>query len=1159
MARVTYPSGNYKAGDVITFEAVLENSGINPYVQGTGANAVLRVNGRQVNSTSTIGPIAAKGQRTVGVSWVAEEGEHEIEMEIRYQSDMDPSNDVNSTTITVAASEAPALATDVRSIDVTASASVEEVEVRNVGGDGPFTWTASVTSGSDWISITQGASGGAGDKIRLAVAANTSGARQGEVTVTSPQATNSPVTVSVSQEAYADVTAPAVPASVTAQASDGRVALIWQAVSDSDLARYEVLRGTSDPPTGLLTAVAAGTTSYTDEAVTNGTTYYYCVKAVDQAGNESACSSVASASPTAAANTLIVHLEMDEATGTTVADATGRGNDGVLEGSVSLGAPGVVGTAAAFEGGRIAVSRSSDSNRGADDFSVALWFKLDALQSTVLWNNRAGCSGTALWHGVVNGVLRADGRVGNGAVASVSGTTVLQQDVWYHAAAVRAGTSLKLYLNGQEEASGTLPSGADYSTDNPLWIGLSHCENQSALQGTLDEFKIFDGALSATEVEALFETYTIPGEEPFCLTSTTHAETEDLDAVVKQQCGAAAQLADWESIKQAVGTDPSALTAFFDAVGLEDGGVALVKRNDARFFSGSRHYYMQRFDSGPYSGFAVHDRIGRLYLGSWYGLTMPVLGERPVPSGPPAPQGLSAQASDGRVALTWQAVSASELARYEVLRGTSDPPTGVLAAVAAGATSYTDEAVTNGTTYYYCVKAIDQAGNESACSSVASATPDGATPPTSDTAWRYIAGTAEASRYQQARSQHRTTGMAQKAAWDMPAYNTTRMLAGNVDADAALELVTVQDNVLYVLSASGNVEHTTDVAVAGQVSSFVSLLADVDGDGVLEIGVGYNRGDSNYGDHNARLYRADGTLVQTFTKAGRFDGVMWPVESIGGDVTMVSSAGFSRDPRGFSRWNVASGTEQWLYDVGPRSNGPHAFIDYDQDGKLEMAFGNFTPHNGGSGNGTSDGDNATIIIDEEGTAELTQKYSGTQNGTLQDVFVRLNGASAYSMISFKGFSNSYRGNSKIHVRSLDGTIQHTASGEDNANWTYGWADLDGDGKVEIVATNTRVAANEVRIYDAELQVQHTYTAAEHTVQALADVDGDGFVEVILASRADASVIALSHTLEEEWRWDAPSNAPIHTAIVADLDGNNLLDIAVLTDDQVVILEGQAGG
>jgi len=393
----------------------------------------------------------------------------------------------------------------------------------------------------------------------------------------------------------------------------------------------------------------------------------------------------------------------------------------------------------------------------------------------------------------------------------------------------------------------------------------------------------------------------------------------------------------------------------------------------------------------------------------------------------------------------------------------------------------------------------------------------------------------------------------------MPAYNTTRILAGNVDADAALELVTVQDNVLYVLSASGNVEHTTDIAVAGQVSSFVSLLADVDSDGVLEIGVGYNRGDSNYGDHTARLYRADGTLVQTFTKAGQFDGVMWPVEAIGGDVIMVSSAGFSRDPRGFSRWNVVSGTELWLYDVGPRSNGPHAFLDYDQDGKLEMAFGNFTPHNGGSGNGTSDGDNATIIIDEDGTSELTQKYSGTQNGTLQDVFVKLDGASTYSMVSFKGFSNSYRGNSKIHVRSLDGAIQHTASGADNAGWSYGWADLDGDGKVEIVATNARVAANEVRIYNAELQVQHTYTAAEHTVQALADIDGDGFVEVVLASRADASVIALSHTLEEEWRWDAPSNAPVHAAIVADLDGNNLLDVAVLTDDQVVILEGQAGG
>ncbi|GAB5521886.1 MAG: hypothetical protein RhofKO_41370 [Rhodothermales bacterium] len=118
--------------------------------------------------------------------------------------------------------------------------------------------------------------------------------------------------------------------------------------------------------------------------------------------------------------------------------------------------------------------------------------------------------------------------------------------------------------------------------------------------------------------------------DSYCLTDDTFSETDDLAALAIQQCGADATLADWNTIKERVGSSQDSLTAFYDAISLVDSGddgVALVQRGGSRYFSGNRHYYIQRFDNGPYPSFEVHDQVGTLYLGSWYDLTFPILAE----------------------------------------------------------------------------------------------------------------------------------------------------------------------------------------------------------------------------------------------------------------------------------------------------------------------------------------------------------------------------------------------------------------------------------------------------------------------------------------------------------------------------------------------------
>jgi hypothetical protein len=81
------------------------------------------------------------------------------------------------------------------------------------------------------------------------------------------------------------VTTPSGPQKLKASTGDGYVALDWSPPSDdgsSAITEYKIYRGTSSGGESYHASVS--TTSYNDTTVTNGQTYYYCVAAVNVAG-----------------------------------------------------------------------------------------------------------------------------------------------------------------------------------------------------------------------------------------------------------------------------------------------------------------------------------------------------------------------------------------------------------------------------------------------------------------------------------------------------------------------------------------------------------------------------------------------------------------------------------------------------------------------------------------------------------------------------------------------------------------------------------------------------------------------------------------------------------------------------------------------------------
>ncbi|MEC8821611.1 MAG: fibronectin type III domain-containing protein, partial [Pseudomonadota bacterium] len=104
-------------------------------------------------------------------------------------------------------------------------------------------------------------------------------------------------TTQTNNSAYlTDKTAPSAPTSLSANGDNQQVTLSWTVSSDLDVAKYYIYSGTSASPTTMTDSTVGRTNaSKLITGLTNGTTYYFRVSAVDSTGLESAKSADASA------------------------------------------------------------------------------------------------------------------------------------------------------------------------------------------------------------------------------------------------------------------------------------------------------------------------------------------------------------------------------------------------------------------------------------------------------------------------------------------------------------------------------------------------------------------------------------------------------------------------------------------------------------------------------------------------------------------------------------------------------------------------------------------------------------------------------------------------------------------------------------------------
>jgi hypothetical protein len=326
----------------------------------------------------------------------------------------------------------------------------------------------------------------------------------------------------------------AAPTGLAATAGNAQVSLSWNSVTGAT--SYTVKRSLTTGGTYASVQSGVTATAYTNTGLTNGTTYYFVVSAVN-AGGESSNSSQASATPTAPpsapSNVKAVPgdakatLSWDSSAGTTSdtvmrsltsggtyatvqsgVTTTGYTNTGLTNGttyyfvvsavngagessnSSEVNAKPRVPKAVSLDGSNDYIDLP-DTDYGDTNYSVEAWVKTTATTGFIVSKGegsdlRVYDSGKALFQYYCTpsfNCLYSTGTVNDGN--------------WHHLVGVRSGSTMYLYIDGSQNGSMSISG----STHNPGIRMLGSREgSQGFLAGTIDEVRVYTKALTSTDV-----------------------------------------------------------------------------------------------------------------------------------------------------------------------------------------------------------------------------------------------------------------------------------------------------------------------------------------------------------------------------------------------------------------------------------------------------------------------------------------------------------------------------------------------------------------------------------------------------------------------------------------------------------------------------------
>jgi hypothetical protein len=198
------------------------------------------------------------------------------------------------------------------------------------------------------------------------------------------------------------------------------------------------------------------------------------------------------------------------------------GNNGQMAGDATF-APGMVGQGFALDGFGDYVEIPDSQALKPAQMTVEAWVRFDSLDTPIVSqfdapgqqyivfkkNTRVfNFEGYALRKQRVSGVDRLAFSIGDvtgfATLAVALSTTPVAVGQFYHVVGTYDGTAVRLYVNGILEGQAAVSATVDYDT-RPIFIGTSgETVFDGKLAGIVDEASIYNRALDATEVAAMY-------------------------------------------------------------------------------------------------------------------------------------------------------------------------------------------------------------------------------------------------------------------------------------------------------------------------------------------------------------------------------------------------------------------------------------------------------------------------------------------------------------------------------------------------------------------------------------------------------------------------------------------------------------------------------
>jgi hypothetical protein len=390
---------------------------------------------------------------------------------------------------------------------------------------------------------------------------------------------------------------------------------------------------------------------------------------------------------------------------------------------------------------------------------------------------------------------------------------------------------------------------------------------------------------------------------------------------------------------------------------------------------------------------------------------------------------------------------------------------------------------------------------------------------------------------------------------------------GDVDGDGALELVTSDGSNLYVYNGSGQLEW--QMPVVGNLN----ILADVTDDGIPEILISRKEGSTG----NIKAYSGSGPAapVKTFTTSvdvSYGDVTARGVSDLDGDgvhelIAMKGAAWVQG--RGVVVFNCETTNELWYHDIGP-------FVPYPAVGdvtglltNMEILHGSSGPYNGVTGaDGSNDWSCYAFLLNANGSSLWRKQFEGSGFVNASVGLCNVIGDNRLDIIttSFSHGWNFWDGSlGRVYI--LDPTTGEPMSGYEHSFstsvWLGGLADLDGDGKVEILINKKNGATQTGSIValspTSGLPVIHEFPVPGSMLDVLFinDIDGDGNPEVVVkgqpANGSANTFYVLDNNLNLLWQMKLGGN--FGGAIVSDLDDDGMNEIIIENAGTILVFKG----